>query len=177
MGKEILSLFNEACTALGRDDAFRGLFAELDRALGKVVGHKLFTVLWAGADAGEVKRLYSNRPDFYPVSGTKSMTNTPWAQLVIRAGKPFIGRDAKDMKWAFPDHEVLATLGCVSALNIPVVVRGRTLGTVNLLHRAHWYQDRHIALVRPFAYLLAEPLASITHSEPAHNADFLSATV
>jgi hypothetical protein len=99
--------------------------------------------------------LYSNQPQAYPVSGAKKMGPTPWGDLVIKRGQPYIGNDAQAIKWAFFDHELIASLGCESVLNIPVVVEGQTLGTLNLLHQAAWYQERHVATATPFAYLLA----------------------
>jgi len=150
---------------LARRGSHRDLFGLVDRSLGLLVGHKLFTILLARKSEGEVIRVYSSRPDVYPVSRAKKMGRTPWGEMVLETGRPFIGRNAQDMRWAFSDHELLSSIGCESALNVPVVIDGQALGTVNLLDGANWYQERHVALVTPFAYLLAEKFSSILSKE------------
>jgi GAF domain-containing protein len=161
MDSRTLQLLNQSCAAAAVAGGREGLFRSIDQALGELVGHKLFTVLYTSADAQQVIRLYSNQPQAYPVSGAKKMGPTPWGDLVITRGQPYIGNDAEDIKWAFFDHELIASLGCDSVLNIPVVVEGKTLGTLNLLHQAGWYQEKHVAIATPFAYLLAPLFAAV----------------
>jgi GAF domain-containing protein len=161
MESRALQLLYQSCLAAavpnGRDKLFQGI----DRALGELVGHKLFTILYTSPDAQQVIRLYSNQPDAYPVSGAKKMGPTPWGDLVIKRGQPYIGNTAKDIEWAFFDHELIKSLGCDSVLNVPVVVEGQTLGTLNLLHEAGWYEDKHVPIATPFAYLLAPLFAAV----------------
>lgn len=155
MESRTLQLLNESCAAAASAGGREGLYRSIDKALGELVGHKLFTILYTSPDAQQVIRLYSNQPVAYPVSGAKTMGPTPWGDLVITRGKPYIGNTAEDIKWAFFDHELIASLGCDSVLNIAVVIEGKTVGTLNLLHEAGWYGEEHIALATPFAYLLA----------------------
>jgi alcohol dehydrogenase class IV len=63
-------------------------------------------------------------------------------------------------------HSMSHALGVLNHqfLNIPVVVEGRTLGTLNLLHKAAWYEEKHVAIATPFAYLLA-PLFTAVRGE------------
>ncbi|AOB33670.1 hypothetical protein AKI39_12305 [Bordetella sp. H567] len=161
-----MQLLHHCCTAAAVPGGREGLFGATDQALGELVGHKLFTILYTSADAQQVIRLYSNQPGAYPVSGAKKMGPTPWGDLVIKRGQPYIGNTADDIKWAFFDHALIASLGCDSVLNIPVVIEGQTLGTLNLLHQAGWYEDRHVAIATPFAYLLA-PLFNAVRREGA----------
>jgi hypothetical protein len=109
------------------------VFAALDRGTGAAIGHKLFTILLFHAESGHSERLYSNRPDAYPVGGRKPLNPTIWTREV--------GRNAADIRAAFFDHELIAGLGCASVLNLPVIAGGRLLGTINLLHEAEWYDD------------------------------------
>jgi transcriptional regulator with GAF, ATPase, and Fis domain len=155
MESRTLQLLNQSCAAAAQAGGREALFRSVDQALGELVGHKLFTILYTSPDAQQVIRVYSNQPQAYPVSGAKKMGPTPWGDLVIDRGEPYIGKNADDIKWAFFDHELIASLGCESVLNIPVVVDGQTLGTLNLLHEAAWYEEKHVALATPFAYLLA----------------------
>jgi hypothetical protein len=57
------------------------------------------------------------------------------------------------VKAVFFDHELIRSLGCESVLNIPVVWAGRTLGTINLLHRAGWYDEAQLPLAETLAAL------------------------
>jgi hypothetical protein len=119
-------------------------FGALERAFGRALGHKLFTILLFHSDSGDSERFYSNQPEAYPVGGRKTLNPTFWAQHVIREQKPYIGRTYEDIKAVFFDHELIRSLGCESVLNLPVVLDGRTLGTINLLHLAGWYDHSHL---------------------------------
>lgn len=148
--------------------AFRGpgqpqaLYAALDRALGQLIGHRLFTLLYVTASGTEVARVYSSQPDAYPVGGRKPMGPTPWGEHVMRGLKPYVGRTAADIRWAFFDHALIASLGLESVLNVPVIYDGRCLGTMNLLHVAGHYRDEHAALAEPLATLLATPFLKLS---------------
>ncbi len=135
-------------------------FERMDRELAMCVGHRLFTILLVQEDRQSLVRAYSSRPDAYPAGGKKRLDGSPWAELVLKRRLPFLGRTADDIRWAFPDHELLFSLGCEAVLNVPVVARGETLGTINLLNESRGYDEHHIALVAPFALLLAEKLSS-----------------
>ena len=134
------------------------LFEALDRALAAVLGHKLFTVLLHHAATGESERRYTNQPTAYPVGGRKAMNPTPWANQVLRDKRPYIGRTAADIRAVFFDHELIASLGCASVINVPVVWDGRVLGTLNLLHEEGWYDEGDVAIGSTFAALAAPAL-------------------
>lgn len=127
-------------------------FDALDAALSRRVGHRLLTLLYR--DGNEVARVYSNMPDIYPVFGRKPMGETPWGDLVLNRQQPFLGRDREAIKWAFFDHELIASIGLNSAINIPVVYDGETIGTINLLHEEFFYTEDHLQRARKFAPLL-----------------------
>lgn len=127
-------------------------FDALDAALSAHVGHRLLTFLYKDGD--EVARVYSNIPDVYPVFGRKPMGVTPWGDLVMRRRQPFLGRDREAIKWAFFDHELIASLGLGSAINIPVVYDGEAIGTINLLHEEYFYEEKHVEIAKKFAPLL-----------------------
>lgn len=143
----------ETAVALRRADQPVATLEALDRALGAVLGHRLFTVLRYHHDSGESERLYSSQPRAYPVGGRKSLNPTPWAQRVLREQRAYLGRTAEDIRAVFFDHELIASLGCASVLNLPVVWEGQTLGTLNLLHEEAWYDEGDIPLGLLFAAL------------------------
>ncbi|MEM7303559.1 MAG: GAF domain-containing protein [Pseudomonadota bacterium] len=128
----------------------------IDRHLNEIIGHKLFTLMVIDHKTEEAARVYSSAPEAYPVKGRKPLgTLTGWGHHVISEAKPYIGRNADDIRTVFPDHETIASLGCASVLNLPVIANGSTIGTVNLLHEAEWYNEEHVARGAPFAALLA----------------------
>jgi hypothetical protein len=134
------------------------LFAALDAAMGAAIGHILFTILVIHPGAEESQRYHSNMPLEYPVGGRKPINRTDWFQRVLGDGEAYIGRTHEDIASVFFDHELIRSLGCESVLNVPVRWNGRSLGTLNLLHRAAWYDQADIAPARLFASLAAPGL-------------------
>ncbi len=136
-------------------------FKALDEAFDQVLGHKLFTVLLFHHDSGDSERFYSNQPDAYPVGGRKKLNPTFWTDHVLRGQKPYIGRTYEDIVAVFFDHELIRSLGCESVLNLPVVLDGRTLGTINLLHEAGWYDESQLETGTVLAALAIPGLAML----------------
>ena len=128
--------------------------AAVDAAAQAIVGHKLFTVLYVAPGAQEVARIYSSDPVAYPVAGRKRMGPTPWGDLVIGRMQPYVGRNDDDIRWAFPDHALIRSLGLSSVLNIAIAYDGACVGTLNILDVANHYRDENIALMEPFGALL-----------------------
>ena len=146
-------LLCDVAIAHGRVDQPDAVFAALDAALRSAIGHRLFTILAYDGDTGEAARLYSNLPESYPAGGRKRLAAGTWTEAVLDRGEAYIGRTLDDLSAVFSDHALIASLGCASVLNMPVRWRGRTLGSLNLLHEAGWYDDDDVAACRPFAQL------------------------
>ena len=144
--------------ALARANQPTATFEALDSALGTVLGHKLFTILRWHADRRESERLYTSQPGAYPVGGRKPLNVTAWSRRVLEERRPYIGRTAEDIRAHFFDHELIASLGCASILNVPVVWSDRVLGTLNLLHEAQWYDDADVPVGLAFAGLAVPAL-------------------
>jgi len=121
-------------------------FRAIDAALASEPGHILFTVLVHHPGTGESERFYSSQPAAYPVGGRKPFNTTFWAKRVLIEHRPYIGRSAADIAAVFNDHALIASLGCDSVINLPVVHDGRLLGTINLLNEAAWFDDSDIPL-------------------------------
>jgi hypothetical protein len=141
-------------------------FRALDVALDAVLGHKLFTVLLHHEATRESERLYTNQPAAYPVGGRKPLRDTAWGRRVIGERRVFIGRTVADIQEHFPDHALIASLGCAAVLNLPVVWNDRLLGTVNLLHEEGWYDDADVPIGLAFA-ALAVPACLLAASRVA----------
>ena len=135
-------------------------FRALDAAMAAAIGHRLFTVLLR--HASESERRYTNQPAAYPVGGRKPVTASDWTERVFVRREPYIGRDAADIRAVFFDHELIASLGCASVLNLPVVWDGRVLGTINLLHEEGWYDETDVPVGLAFAALAVPAYLTLT---------------
>jgi hypothetical protein len=133
-------------------------FAALEAATHVVLGHRLFTILKYHAASGESERVWTNEPAAYPVAGRKALNPTFWSRQVLEERRPYVGRTAADIRAVFFDHELIASLGCASVLNVPVVWDARVLGTINLLHEAEWYDESDAPLGFAFAALAVAAL-------------------
>lgn len=134
------------------------MFVALALEANTQIGHRLFTIMAFDAENRQVRRLYSSNPEAYPPGGIKSKRDTPWAQQVLDQGKPYVGSEADDIRAHFTDYELIAKLGLASVLNMPIRLTGRTLGTMNLLHEARYYESHHLEPARVLAGLLGAPL-------------------
>lgn len=135
-------------TAAARQGAPLALLRAVD-ALGRaVMGHRLCTAMRFDAAAMTVRRIYSSAPEAYPVGGAKPKRDTAWGRQVLVEQRLFIGEGEAAIRTHFTDHAVIFSLGLRSIINVPVVHRGRCLGTLNFL----WPEDT----VRPEWVALAE---------------------
>ncbi|MHB1104177.1 MAG: GAF domain-containing protein [Devosia sp.] len=117
----------------------------LEDLAGAVVGHRLFTVMTVDMTAGLARRAYSNHPAEYPVSGTKPIHRDAWFDVVHRERRSFVANSIEDIAQVFPDHALIASLGCASVLNLPVVLEGDLVATINLLDVAGHYTPERVA--------------------------------
>ncbi len=117
------------------EDTYRALHAE--------TGGRLFTVTVLDRTAGLARRVYTSHPDAYPVSGTKPIQQNEWTRQVIDNGELFVANTVEDFAKYFADYALIRSLGCESALNIPVSEDG-VVGTVNILDKAHYFDDQMI---------------------------------
>ncbi|MEM7259258.1 MAG: GAF domain-containing protein, partial [Pseudomonadota bacterium] len=109
------------------------------------IGVKLFTTMEIDYDRGVVKRNYTNMPDAYPVSGEKPMRKNAWTEQVQGRFETFVANTIEEIAEVFPDHELIQSLGCESCLNLPIVINGVVVGTLNCLHDAGHYTPARVA--------------------------------
>ena len=131
-----LQAFGHAVENTADNDALHRALEEMAHAY---VGVKLFTLMTFDRATGLASRCYSNMPDAYPTSGTKSVDNDRWSEQVLDGQRNFVANDIGTISEVFDDHELIRSLGCESVLNVPIVVGGEVLGTINLLHEAGFY--------------------------------------
>lgn len=135
-------------------------------ALAAEAGVRLFTITVQDPAARVVRRAYSSHPVDYPVSGTKPLTyDDDWSRQVLVGKKSFVANTADGFRHLFSDHALINSLGCRSAMNIPVLRDdGEVAGTVNLLDVEGFFTAETAArmealVARRHAALLAAMLA------------------
>lgn len=133
------------------------VYLAVQKVLAQRVGFGLFTLLIRTPDGQEVSRVHSTDPVSYPLAGRKRMGPTPWGDLVLERQQCFLARDAEGIRWAFPDHALITSLGLASAINVPLVAMGQVLGTINLLDGAGRYTEDDVAVARTVAPYLVLP--------------------
>ncbi|GBQ86524.1 GAF domain-containing protein [Asaia krungthepensis NRIC 0535] len=122
-----------------KQDRLNEGFAALQGFLARRPGFRLFTILRYEPRNALIRRAWTSEAEAYPVGGTKPVPDSSWTQTLLIEGKPFLCSTAEDIRATFFDHEVIARLGCASALNLPVSADGVVIGSLNLLHEAHHY--------------------------------------
>ena len=120
------------------------VFAELHAA----VGGRLFTVTVQDPGAGVARRAYSSDPAAYPVSGTKPIPQDRWSLQVLVEGEAFIANSVAEFADVFPDHALIQSLGCGSAMNHPVMDGQAVLGTVNVLDVEGYFDEIRVFAIQ-----------------------------
>ncbi len=136
-------------TAFADDLAVAQSETDFGRALHRLaestVGVKLFTMTADNPGAGYVRRVYSSDEQAYPVLGTKPIVFDETYRRMTEERFVYTANSLEEMKADFPDLDLIVSLGCGSAVNIPVVAGGEMLGSVNLLHEEGWYTPERVA--------------------------------
>ncbi len=125
-------------------------FAALDRFCQDVVGHRLFSCSQFRFDAegkGTAARIYTSDEANYPTSGLKEIVPNRWTGIVIDRRETFVANSVDGFADVFPDHAFIASLGLGSVVNLPVILNGAFLGTVNLLHERDYFGPSRLALL------------------------------
>lgn len=131
--------------ALAEPDQPRAIFAALETVTKETVGTLLFTAMTHDTIGGRSIRIYSGNEGAYPVGGWKPLPPGPWRETVIEGARTFSAETIEEIAVVFPDYELIRSLGCESAMNLPVVVAGKVIGTVNLLHEKGYYTAARVA--------------------------------
>ena len=151
MSDRLLPALLSVTDAIAKEGSPEAAFVAVDRAIQGLLGHGLFTILTVCEGGQEVERVYSSNPESYPLLGRKRMGPTPWGDLVLTRKQTFLGPDVAAIRWAFPDHALIESLGLGSVINVTAQMGGEALGTVNVLDREGAYtSEEQVALVRAF---------------------------
>ncbi|MGT2462183.1 GAF domain-containing protein [Sinomonas atrocyanea] len=122
--------------------------------MARAVGFRLFTVLAFRKDGQEMERIHSSRPAEYPVGGRKQVGTdvaADWLQASLEEQVPFFGKSRADVDRIFKDAELIASLGCGSIINVPVIAAGKTVAVLNVLDAEGAYTDDDVDTVQTIA--------------------------
>ena len=128
----------------GADAAFGALQALVQAT----VGAKLFTFMTVDMEAEVARRAYTSDPSNYPTSGTKPIRYDSWFDIVHKERQYFVANTIADIAKVFPDYELINSLGCQSVVNMPVVIGGELVGTVNMLDVDGYYTPERVQAIR-----------------------------
>ena len=76
--------------------------------------------------------------------GTKKLPKNKWSKTVIKNKKHFLGKNKKDIKKLFFDHDTIFSLGCGSIINFLVKFNNTPIGTINVLDKEYKYSQSDI---------------------------------
>jgi hypothetical protein len=124
----------------------------------RVFGHRLFTVMRHRETSAEVERVYSNNVEAYPVGGRKRKLGTRWGEKVLDRGEIFIAANRDELREAFPDYELIFSLGISSIMNVPISFGGGVLATMNISGEAGQYRDADAPSAKMIGALLVPVL-------------------
>lgn len=105
----------------------------------QLIGTKLFTLTAIEMPLMQVRRVYSSRPDIYPVMGTKPIVLDEWFEAMRTERRITAINRAKDMEGQFPDLALIREQGCNASLSVPIMVGNELVGTINSLHEEGHY--------------------------------------
>lgn len=127
----------------GAEDQPTATFAALSELTEAIIGVRLFTITVFDAETRGARRVFSSQPEAYAVGGTKPVNETFWTEMVLDRHETFVANSIECVAEVFYDHELIRSLGCESALNIPIVAGGSAIGTLNCLHeKGHYTPER-----------------------------------
>ena len=142
---EAIARFDAAIAqAKGADEAFGALQALVQAT----VGAKLFTFMTVDMQAEVARRAYTSDPQNYPASGTKPIRYDAWFDIVHKQRQYFVANTIAEIAKVFPDYELINSLGCQSVVNMPVVLGGELVGTVNMLDVEGYYTPERVELIK-----------------------------
>jgi hypothetical protein len=147
-----LKAFEKSLSEATTDTAAYDALCALTKA---TVGAKLFTVMTADMDAMLARRAYTDDAKNYPTSGTKPIEIDRWFETVHGQHECFVANTLADIDTVFPDSELIGKLGCGSVINLPVILKGDMVATVNILHEEEYYTPERVALAQDILTLPA----------------------
>jgi len=121
------------------------VFARLGERIHDIIGTRLFSATVFDMESRQSRRVYSENTDAYPVGGFKPISDGLWSDTVLVRHQIFHTLSIDKIAEVFFDWELIRSLGNESNANIPTIVGGEVIGTINLLHEAGYYTADRLA--------------------------------
>lgn len=152
-----LSLARAVAAGGGTEAAFKAA----EDSFRAAIGFTLFTVMLYDEGHKNSVRFYSSDIGNYPVGGSKPMERNAYYQHVVLEGRAFVANTPDEWKPFYVDYEKVFALGLRSAVNVPIRIGGRTVGSVNILHADRPYSQEDATFGQGLATLLGTALGEI----------------
>ena len=107
------------------------------------------------------RRAYTSDAANYPTSGTKPIHYDDCFDIVHKQHAYFVANTIDDIAKVFPDHELINSLRCQSVVNMPVLLGGELVGSVNMLHEAGYYTPERVAEIKAVLSIPAKLAAAL----------------
>lgn len=144
---------------LERSRELQPVFAEVAHAYQDEVGFRLLTITAIDQNLPKpVRRLWSSHPELYPIGGDKELASDEWTDRVMGSRQLMVCNTAHDIASTYPDHDVIGSLGCESGMNLPIVLAGEVLGTLNIFNAAQWFNGERIERAHSMLALVYAPM-------------------
>ncbi len=147
-----LAAFTDALAAATSEEAAFDALCALTKA---TVGAKLFTIMTSDTEAMVARRAYTDDAEHYPTSGSKPIVIDRWFETVLTRQESFVSNTLADIDTVFPDAELIGQLGCGSVVNLPIVMGGKVIATMNILHEEGYYTPERVAEIQTLLRLPA----------------------
>lgn len=119
-------------------------FQALHKRVQDTIGVQLFTLTQVSQSEGLASRIYTSHPDVYPVHGQKQIEPNTWTATVLDRHETFVASTIDEFSSVFPDHALIQSLGYESCTNIPIIIGGSVIGTLNCLDVAGHYTPQQV---------------------------------
>lgn len=153
-----LADFTTALAAATTEEAAFDALCALTKA---TVGAKLFTVMTSDTEAMVARRAYTDDAENYPTSGEKPIVLNRWFEQVLTRQQAFVSNTLADIDTVFPDAELIGKLGCGSVVNLPLIIHGKVIATMNILHEEGYYTPERVAQIHDMLRLPATAACAV----------------
>jgi hypothetical protein len=119
--------------AFALPDQPRQGFEALHKAAETLLGVRMFTALAFDFTRQVTPRLYSSHEAIYPANAEDPLGDTIWEHTLTVLKQPLVLNDPTAMATLLPNVPQLVAIGCEAMINLPIIVAGEPLGTLNML--------------------------------------------
>ena len=125
------------------ETTFRALATLAD----EILDLKQFTMMASDEARGVARRIYTDNPRDYPIGGEKLIPLNIWSEIIFNRNEIFVGNSIEELAKVFSDWELIQSLGLESCLNLPIIIEGKVVGTLNCLSVAGHFTPARIEAV------------------------------